>query len=92
MKVTSRVLLALAILGFTLWAALSLYFGPLASTVGAIVLAASGLIATGSAVRRQGSWIPIAGFGAIFVAFLFVWGSIRPSNDRDWQPDVAELP
>lgn len=84
--------MGLAILGLTLWAALALYFGPLASTVGAIVLAASGLIAAGSAVRRQGSWIPIAGFGAIFVAFLVAWGSIRPSNDRNWQPDVAELP
>jgi hypothetical protein len=82
----------LAILGLTVWAALALYFGPLASTAGAIVLAASGSIAAGSAVRRQGSWIPIAGFGAIFVAFLFAWGSIRPSNDRDWQPDVAQLP
>ena len=91
-KTTFRVLLALAILGLAVWAALALYFGPLESTVGAIVLAASGLVASGAALRRQGSWIPIAGFGAIFVAFLIAWGNIRPSNDREWQPDVALLP
>ncbi len=92
MKTTARVLLAMLILGLTAWAALALYFGPLASTAGAIVLAASGLAAVVAAVRRHMSWIPIAVFGAIFVAFLFVWGTIRPSNDRDWQPDVKELP
>jgi len=92
LKAATRVLLALAILGLTAWAALALYFGPLASWVGSVAVAASGSIAAGSAVVRRGSWIPIAVFGAIFVAFLFVWGSIRPSNDRVWQPDVAKLP
>ncbi len=92
MKTTARVLLGLVILALTIWAALALYFGPLASTAGAIVLAASGLVAFVAAVRRQGSWIPIAVFGVLFVGFLVVWGTIRPSNDRDWQPDVAELP
>jgi hypothetical protein len=91
-KTTSRVLLALAILGLTGWAVLAVYFGPLASIAGAIVLGASGSIAAFAAVRRRGSWMPVALFGALFVAFLFVWGSIRPSNDRDWQPDVALLP
>lgn len=92
MKAISRVLLGLAILGLSLWSALALYFGPLATLLGAVVLAASGLVAFVAALRRQGSWIPIAVFGVLFVAFLFVWGTIRPSNDRNWQPDVAELP
>jgi hypothetical protein len=91
-KAATRVLLTLTILGLTAWAALALCFGPLASPVGSIAVAASGLVASGAAVRRHGSWIPIAVFGAIFVGFLFVWGSIRPSNDRNWQPDVARLP
>ena len=91
MKATGRALLGLTILVLTLWAALALYFSPIASTLGAVVLAASGSIAAVSALRRQGSWIPIAGFGAIFAVFLFAWGSIRPSNDREWQPDVAQL-
>ena len=88
---TGRALLGLAILGLTVWSALALYFGPLASALGAIVLIASGSTAFVAAIRRRGSWIPIGLFGALFVAFLVVWGSIRPSNDRQWQPDVAEL-
>ena len=83
MKTTARVFLGLVILGLTTWAALALYFGPLTAAAGAIVLAASGLVAFVAAVRRQGSWIPIAVFGVLFVAFLVVWGTIRPSNDRD---------
>ncbi len=31
-------------------------------------------------------------FGALFLAVLFWWLSIEPSNDRQWLPDVARLP
>ena len=92
MKTAIRALLALSILGLTLWAALALYFGPLESTAGAIAVAASGLLAASSAARRRGAWGPIVLFAAIFVGVLFVWSSVRPSNERKWQPDVAELP
>jgi hypothetical protein len=28
----------------------------------------------------------------VFAVVLLVWTTVRPSNDRDWQPDVAVLP
>ncbi len=31
-------------------------------------------------------------FLALFVGLLAWWSTIQPSNDRDWQPDVAVLP
>jgi len=31
-------------------------------------------------------------FAAVFVAFLIRWNGVQPSNDRDWQSDVAVLP
>jgi hypothetical protein len=37
---------------------------------------------------------PMAGFGLVAVvlgAFTLWWMTLQPSNDRDWQPDVAEL-
>ena len=88
-----RALLALAILGLTAWAALALYFGPLASTAGAIAVAAS-RPARRQLARRGGAgrWGPIALFAAVFVGFLFVWSGVTPSNERNWQSDVAELP
>ncbi|HEY8154420.1 MAG TPA: DUF4105 domain-containing protein [Myxococcota bacterium] len=87
-----RALLAIAILGLSAWAALALYFGPLSATAGAAVVAAAGLLATFSAARRRGSWWPIALFGVVFAGFLWVWSGVEPSNQRNWQPDVAELP
>jgi hypothetical protein len=40
---------------------------------------------------RYGPW---SGFGLVLVAcgvFALWWMTIQPSNDRDWQPDVAQL-
>ena len=87
-----RALFALAIFGLGAWAALALYFGPLASSVGAGVVAVSGVLAAASAARRRGSWAPIGLFAVIFAGFLWVWSGVTPSNARKWQSDVAVLP
>ena len=39
---------------------------------------------------RPFTWA-LAAWGLAFVALLIWWGTIRPSNDGDWQPDVARL-
>src|SRR6185436_13858560 len=33
----------------------------------------------------------LAIWGLALIALLVWWSTIRPSNDRDWQPDVARL-
>jgi len=86
-----RLLLALTILGLSAWAALALHFGPLESTAGAAAVAAAGLLGAITAARRRASRWPLALFAAVFVGFLAVWSGVTPSNQRDWQPDVAEL-
>ena len=40
---------------------------------------------------RPFAWA-LAAWGLAFVALLVWWSSIRPSNERDWQVDVARLP
>lgn len=92
MRAFSRVLLALAILGLSAWASAALYYGPLESKAGAAGLAAVGLFAMIAAIRRRGSWWPVALFAAVYLGFLLVWSVVRPSNERNWQPDVAEIP
>lgn len=87
-----RVIFALAIFCLGAWASLALYFGPLASTVGALVVAGSTLLATASAARRRGSWLSILLFGLIFAGFTVVWSGVTPSNARNWQSDVDVLP
>lgn len=86
----------LAIVLVTGWGALVLYYlapGPagvrraLAWTVVALGLA----LVVALAVRR---WRRAAGlaFGAALVAVLLVWAGARPSNSREWQPEVTLLP
>jgi hypothetical protein len=91
-KVATRALLLIVILGLAAWAALALYLGPPQSVSWAMALAAAGLVAAVAAVLPRLRWWPLALFAAAFVAFLIRWNGVQPSNDRDWQPDVAVLP
>lgn len=51
------------------------------------LLAAMVVVLTLWFTRRR--LVAMAGWLAIFVALALWWGSIRPSNDRDWAADVA---
>ena len=88
--------LGLAIVGMTGWGALVLfYLAPgtaVARTAVAWSFAALGLAAlVGLAVRRA-RWPAVLGFAVVFAMVLLVWTSASPSNDRDWQQEVAVLP
>jgi hypothetical protein len=84
--------LVLALLLLTAWAAAALYFDvrvswlrwPLAA---AYVLA---VLAVGVFVRRR--WLAVGLTAGGFAFVLMWWFTLRPSNDRDWQPDLAVLP
>ena len=41
---------------------------------------------------RRGQRAGIAGLLAVFAMFTLWWLTITPTNDRDWQADVAQLP
>ncbi len=92
LKVGARALLVLAILGLAAWAAAALYLGPLQAAASAVVVAGVGLVAAIAAVLPRLRWWPLALFAAVFIASLIRWHGVQPSNDRDWQPDVAVLP
>ncbi len=36
-------------------------------------------------------WRPLAVWSAAFLAIMIWWNTLKPSNDRDWQPDVEKL-
>jgi hypothetical protein len=89
----TRVLLWLFALGLAGWGAAALWFagpgrGALRGTLaGALVLAALAIV---SAVRPNArAALAIAALAAAVFAW---WGSLVPSNSRDWQPDVARAP
>jgi hypothetical protein len=86
--ITGMVILAL----LTAWAAAALYFDVRtpwlrAPVSGLYVLA---VLVTWMVVPRRGR-AALATLGG-FVLVLGWWLSLRPSNDRDWQPDVTLLP
>jgi hypothetical protein len=85
-------LLALA----TGWGALVLlYLGPGSGAVRtalASVFAALGLACVGALFVRRARRPAAIGLAALFCFALLFWSRTTPSNDRDWQTDVAVLP
>ena len=76
------------------WMALAIYFdfsllGPPAVRAGLGVLVPLGAAAALWLVRPR-RWA-VAGILGAFVVVVAAWLSIPPSNERDWQPDVATL-
>jgi Domain of unknown function (DUF4105) len=85
--------LALVIVGMTAWAALAIYYSDLGGEPLRLGLAAAFALGTLGAFlfltdRRR----TLLGFGVAFAVVLLWWLSIKPSNERDWQPEVAVLP
>ncbi len=86
----------LVIAGATLWSALTLFYlapgGPTIRKVLAGTFALAGLAAIVAFAMRRTRRLSVLAFAVAFAAALAWWSTIRPSNDRDWQPEVAVLP
>ncbi len=88
-------LMALIIIATSVWGALAVYFGDSDSgiirnslSVGFGVFSLVTLISLGFPHWRKRC---LYGYGVVFSLILIWWLSISPSNDRQWQPDVAKL-
>lgn len=75
-----------------IWGALALYFSAPGSATARAVIAMLFVAAMGTLIvwvrPRRFGW-PLA--GALFAAVLVWWLLIPARNDRDWQPDLAQL-
>jgi hypothetical protein len=82
-------LLAPLFLASFAWACAALFFdGPLSGWIAAVFACATvGIIGWVRPFRRS-LFIVVA----LFLAVFFWWLSIKPSNEREWLPDVARLP
>jgi len=96
LKFLKILLLVLTLIGTAAWAVLAIYFGDsqsstlqtgVAATVGLFGLVT--LVSLGFANWRKRLLIVYA---VLFVAILNWWFAISPSNERQWQPDLAKLP
>jgi hypothetical protein len=81
----------LLVLALTGWAVAALYFDLLSSSSFKTVAASGyGIAMVGMLLAFRGRDKGIAIGVAAFVLVLAWWLTLKPSNDREWQPDVAQ--
>ena len=90
-------LLVLTLIGTTVWAVLAVYFGDSHSSIVQTCIAAVfglfGLVTLVSLGFARWRKRFLVAYSILFVAILSWWlFAIKPSNERQWQPDLAKLP
>jgi len=92
LTIAVRIVAWLVLLIMTGWGTLAVYYSNLsyAGRLGGSVLFALGSVAVLLYVRPWRRAVAV--FLACFAIVVVWWLAIPPSNDRDWQPDVAVLP
>ena len=90
------ILLVLFTIASGAWGALALlYSGPLSESARTVLAAIFGIVALVAAIAlavRRWRWRAAGAYWVAFFALLAWFFSLAPSNDRDWQADVATLP
>jgi len=91
-RMLGAAVVGLIVAGMTGWAAFAIFYSDLPSarlrTALAWAFAGATVLAFAVVPRRRRT---LAGFLVAFALVLVWWLRIPPSNDRDWQPDVARL-
>ncbi len=92
MKAIGTIALLLLLITMITWGTLAIYFSylptPLRYTGAGLFMAASVAVLLLLRPSRKG----VVAFLGLFAVVLIGWLSMEPSNDRNWQPDVAVLP
>jgi hypothetical protein len=87
---------ALLIVGSGTWGTLALYFdGPASDTLRTLLascFAAAGLTALVGYGTRRFRWRAAGSYLSLLIVVFVWWSMIEPSNDREWQPEVAVFP
>ena len=84
------------IFGTGAWGTLALYFDvPENDTLRNLLASAYAigcLAALGAYCTRRWRWIAVTSYTSMFIVLFAWWNMIEPSNDREWQSEVAVLP
>ncbi len=87
---------AFLIVGTVVWGTLAIYFdGPEPDTFRTLLtscFAAAGLAALVGFCTRRFRWRAAGTYAGLFLVVFIWWSLIEPSNDREWQREVAVLP
>jgi hypothetical protein len=85
-------LLAVAILLIGVWCSIAIWYRcpggeAVRGLLAAATLAFAVVVVARLATTRR--WLALAVYAAFFALFLAWWATIKPTNDRNWTPDVA---
>jgi hypothetical protein len=87
--------LVLLVAAIGIWGALLLeYAGPRSDLLRTVLVAGFALAAMATVIAlflRRWRWRAMGAYGILCVGLALLWSSIEPTNDRDWQPDLAVL-
>jgi hypothetical protein len=87
-----QVFVWLLFLALACWGAMAIVYSNLSDGLRLVAAGSFGISALVSVILpRKTSWKIIC-FASVFSLVLAWWLRLPPSNDRDWQPDVATLP
>ena len=93
MRVVLGVVIAVIVAMMTGWATMAIYYSDLAGqSVRAALAGIFGLATMCAFLFLRNRRRTLIGFFVAFCVVAVWWAAIPPSNDRDWQPDVAVLP
>ena len=87
-----QVLAWLIFLAMTCWGTMAIVFSNFSADLRLVAVGSFGLLALSSVMLPRRNIWKIACFLSVFALVLTWWLTLSPSNDRDWQPDVATLP
>ena len=89
------ILMGLLLIGATVWGVLAVYFGDshtsIVQTGVSVIFGFCGLASLISLGFPHWRKRLLLGYSILFAAILTWWFLISPSNERQWQPDVAKL-
>lgn len=95
-RATGLVFLGLLMLFTASWGVLALHYFDHANRSLCAGLATAFALVSLAALRGftlpRWRWRALAAYLLLFLVLLWRWNAIEPSNDRDWQPEVAILP
>jgi len=88
--------LALLVAAIGVWGALLLeYAGPRSNLLRTVLVSGFSLAAVATLIAlfaRRWRWNVVGAYAVLCAALALLWSSLEPTNDRDWQPNLAVLP
>ena len=92
-KTLVTLFIGLIVTGMTVWGMAAIYYADLAHTLFRHGLtAAFGLLTLSAFLFLPHRRRTLVGFIVVWAALVGWWSTLQPSNQRDWQPEVAVLP